>query len=117
MHPPYPRFKPIVICGSHMRQGGATAVQEVACTRSNAEAYIDEAVSRGLDIDDLAPFLECQLSVPMNLLKEVAKYRAFRSFHNSLHPIQIICYTSRIRKKGFVTGAFGRNGTASPNRR
>ena len=74
----YPRFKPIVICGSHMRQGGATAVQEVAFTLSNAEAYIDEAVSRGLDIDDFAPFIECQLSVPMNLFEEVAKYRAFR---------------------------------------
>ena len=74
----YPRFKPIVICGSHMRQGGATAVQEVAFTLSNAEAYIDEAVGRGLDIDDFAPLIECQLSVPMNLFEEVAKYRAFR---------------------------------------
>ena len=74
----YPRFKPIVICGSHMRQGGATAVQEVAFTLANAEAYIDEAVGRGLDIDDFAPGMECQLSVPMNLFEEVAKYRAFR---------------------------------------
>ena len=73
-----PCFKPIVICGSHMRQGGATAVQEVAFTLSNAEAYIDEAVGRGLDIDDFAPSMECQLSVPMNLFEEVAKYRAFR---------------------------------------
>ena len=74
----HPRFKPIVICGSHMRQGGATAVQEVAFTLSNAQAYIDEAVGRGLDIDDFAPSMECQLSVPMNLFEEVAKYRAFR---------------------------------------
>ena len=73
-----PRFKPIVICGSHMRQGGATAVQEVAFTLSNAQAYIDEAVNRGLNIDDFAPSMECQLSVPMNLFEEVAKYRAFR---------------------------------------
>ncbi len=73
-----PRFKPIVICGSHMRQGGATAVQEVAFTLSNAQAYIDEAVRRGLNIDDFAPSMECQLSVPMNLFEEVAKYRAFR---------------------------------------
>jgi len=74
----YPRFKPIVVCGSHMRQGGATAVQEIAFTLSNAQAYIDEAVSRGLDIDDFTPSMECQLSVPMNLFEEVAKYRAFR---------------------------------------
>jgi methylmalonyl-CoA mutase N-terminal domain/subunit len=74
----YPQHKPIVICGSHMRQGGATATQEIAFTLSNAQAYIDEAVRRGLDIDAFAPLLECQLSVPMNLFEEVAKYRAFR---------------------------------------
>jgi len=74
----YPHFKPIVVCGSHMRQGGATAVQEVAFTLSNAQAYIDEAVSRGLDVDEFAPSMECQLSVPMNLFEEIAKYRAFR---------------------------------------
>ena len=74
----HPRFKPICICGSHMRQGGATAAQEIAFTLSNAQAYIDEALSRGLDIDDFAPLLECQLSVPMNLFEEICKYRAFR---------------------------------------
>ena len=74
----HPHFKPIVVCGSHMRQGGATAVQEVAFTLSNAKAYIDEAVNRGLDVDEFAPSMECQLSVPMNLFEEVAKYRAFR---------------------------------------
>ncbi len=73
-----PRFKPIVICGSHMRQGGATAMQEIAFTLSNAQAYIDEAVRRGMNIDDFAPSMECQLSVPMNLFEEIAKYRAFR---------------------------------------
>jgi methylmalonyl-CoA mutase N-terminal domain/subunit len=61
-----------------MRQAGATAIQEIAFTLSNAQAYIDEAVSRGLDIDDFAPSMECQLSVPMDLFEEIAKYRAFR---------------------------------------
>lgn len=74
----HPKFKPICICGSHMRQGGATASQEIAFTLANAQAYIDEALSRGLHIDDFAPLLECQLSVPMNLFEEICKYRAFR---------------------------------------
>lgn len=74
----HPKFKPICICGSHMRQGGATAAQEIAFTLANAQAYIDEALSRGLDIDAFAPLLECQLSVPMNLFEEICKYRAFR---------------------------------------
>lgn len=73
-----PKFKSIVICGSHMRQGGATAVEEIAFTLSNAKAYLDEAVRRGLNVDDFAPLMECQLSVPMNLFEEIAKYRAFR---------------------------------------
>ena len=71
-------FKPIVVCGSHMRQWGGTAIQEIAFTLSNAQAYIDEAVNRGLDVDEFAPSVECQLSVPMNLFEEICKYRAFR---------------------------------------
>lgn len=71
-------FKPIVVCGSHMRQGGGTAVQEIAFTLSNALAYIDEAVNRGLNVDEFVPSMECQLSVPMNLFEEICKYRAFR---------------------------------------
>jgi methylmalonyl-CoA mutase N-terminal domain/subunit len=74
----HPHFKPIVVCGSHMRQAGGTAVHEIGFTLSNAQAYIDEAVSRGLDVDKFAPSMECQLSVPMNLFEEIAKYRAFR---------------------------------------
>jgi len=74
----HPHFKPIVVCGSHMRQGGATAVQEITFTLSNAQAYIEEALRRGLEVDDFAPSMECQLSVPMNLFEEIAKYRAFR---------------------------------------
>jgi methylmalonyl-CoA mutase N-terminal domain/subunit len=74
----HPHFKPIVVCGSHMRQAGGTAVHEIGFTLSNAQAYIDEAVSRGLDVDSFAPSMECQLSVPMNLFEEIAKYRGFR---------------------------------------
>jgi len=74
----HPHFKSIVVCGSHMRQGGATAVQEIAFTLSNAQAYIDEAVGRGLNVDEFAPSMECQLSVPMDLFEEISKYRAFR---------------------------------------
>jgi methylmalonyl-CoA mutase N-terminal domain/subunit len=51
---------------------------EIAFSLSNAQAYFEEAISRGLAVDDFAPSMECQLSVPMNLFEEVAKYRAFR---------------------------------------
>jgi len=74
----HPHFKPIVVCGSHMRQGGATATMELAFLLANARAYIKAILSRGLDIDSFAPSMEVQLSVPMNLLEEIAKYRALR---------------------------------------
>jgi len=74
----HPHFKPIVVCGSHMRQGGATATMELAFLLANAKAYIQAILSRGLNIDSFAPSMEVQLSVPMNLFEEIAKYRALR---------------------------------------
>ena len=105
-------FKPIVMCGSHMRQSGATAVQEIAFTLSNAKAYIDEAVSRGMDIDDFAPSLECQLSVPMNLFEEIAKYRTFRRMwarmlkesYNASDPESMKCFI-RVYTTGYTMTA------------
>jgi methylmalonyl-CoA mutase, N-terminal domain len=71
-------FKPIVVCGSHMRQGGATAPMELAFLLANAKAYIEAVLSKGLEIDSFAPSMEVQLAVPMNFFEEVAKYRALR---------------------------------------
>lgn len=73
-----PHFKPIVVCGSHMRQGGATAVMELAFLLSNAKAYIKAILERGIDIDDVAPSMEIQLACPMYLFEEIGKYRALR---------------------------------------
>lgn len=105
-------FKPIVVCGSHMRQGGATAVQEIAFTLANAQAYIDEAVSRGLSIDDFAPAIECQLSVPMYLFEEICKYRAFRRMwarmlkerYNAKDPESMKCFI-RVYTTGYTMTA------------
>jgi methylmalonyl-CoA mutase N-terminal domain/subunit len=74
----HPHFTPIVACGSHMRQGGATATMELAFLLSNARAYIKAILSRGVDIDSFAHSMEVQLSVPMYLFEEIAKYRALR---------------------------------------
>ncbi|NNG01211.1 MAG: methylmalonyl-CoA mutase [Desulfobacteraceae bacterium] len=106
------KFKPIVVCGSHMRQGGATAVQEIAFTLANAQAYIDEAVSRGLSIDDFAPSIECQLSVPMYLFEEIGKYRAFRRMwarmlkrrYNAKNPESMKCFI-RVYTTGYTMTA------------
>jgi len=73
-----PRFNPISISGYHMREAGCTAVQEVAFTLANGLAYVDAALSRGLDIDDFAPRLSFFFNAHNHFLEEVAKYRAAR---------------------------------------
>ena len=50
-----PRFYTVSISGYHIREAGATAVQELAFTLANALAYVQAAIDRGLDVDDFAP--------------------------------------------------------------
>jgi methylmalonyl-CoA mutase N-terminal domain/subunit len=73
-----PRWNTISISGYHMREAGATAVQEVAFTLSNAVAYVQAALDAGLQIDDFAPRLSFFFACHMNFFEEVAKFRAAR---------------------------------------
>jgi len=68
----------ISISGYHIREAGATAVQEVAFTFADAIAYIEAALNAGLAIDDFAPQLAFFFAAQNNLLEEVAKFRAAR---------------------------------------
>jgi len=73
-----PEWNIISISGYHMREAGCTAVQEVAFTVANAIAYVQAAVSAGLDVDKFAPRLSFFFNAHNNFLEEVAKYRAAR---------------------------------------
>ena len=73
-----PRWNTISISGYHMREAGATAVQELAFTFANAIAYVQAAVDAGLAVDDFAPRLSFFLVAQNNLFEEVAKFRAAR---------------------------------------
>ncbi|MBX6773308.1 MAG: methylmalonyl-CoA mutase family protein [Chloroflexi bacterium] len=73
-----PRWNPISISGYHIREAGATAVQEVAFTFANAIAYIQCAVERGLDVERFAPRLSFFFNAHLDLFEEVAKFRAAR---------------------------------------
>ncbi len=73
-----PRANPISVCGYHIRESGATAVQEMAFSISNAREYVDRALARGIPIDAFAPRISWNLGAFMNLFEEVAKYRASR---------------------------------------
>ena len=73
-----PRWNTISISGYHMREAGATAVQELAFTFSNAIAYVQAALDVGLDVDDFAGRLSFFFGSQSNLFEEVAKFRAAR---------------------------------------
>src|SRR5436190_12414376 len=73
-----PKWNTISISGYHMREAGATAVQEVAFTLANAIAYVEAALAAGLSIDRFAPRLSFFFACHMNFFEEVAKFRAAR---------------------------------------
>jgi methylmalonyl-CoA mutase N-terminal domain/subunit len=73
-----PAWNTISISGYHMREAGATAVQEVAFTVANAIAYSEAALVAGLSFDDFAPRLSFFFAAHNDLLEEVAKFRAAR---------------------------------------
>lgn len=73
-----PRWNTISISGYHMREAGATAIQEVAFTLANAIAYVEGALAKGLAVDEFAPRLSFFFSAHNDLLEEVAKFRAVR---------------------------------------
>lgn len=73
-----PRWNTISISGYHIREAGCTAVQEVAFTLADGIAYVEAAMGAGLDVDDFAPRLSFFFNAQMDLLEEVAKFRAAR---------------------------------------
>ena len=73
-----PRWNTISISGYHMREAGATAVQELAFTFANGIAYVQAALDAGLKVDDFAPRLSFFFVAQNNLFEEVAKFRAAR---------------------------------------
>ena len=73
-----PQWNPISISGYHIREAGATAVQEVAFTFADAIAYVQQAVDTGLAVDAFAPRLSFFFAAHSDLFEEVAKFRAAR---------------------------------------
>ncbi|MBX5326703.1 MAG: acyl-CoA mutase large subunit family protein [Candidatus Bathyarchaeia archaeon] len=73
-----PRWNTISISGYHIREAGATAVQEVAFTLANGIAYINAALERGLNLDQFASRLSFFFDATSNLFEEIAKFRAAR---------------------------------------
>jgi methylmalonyl-CoA mutase N-terminal domain/subunit len=73
-----PRWNTISISGYHIREAGATAVQELAFTLANGMAYVEAAMERGLNVDDFAPRLSFFFDSHIDFFEEMAKFRAAR---------------------------------------
>jgi methylmalonyl-CoA mutase, N-terminal domain len=73
-----PRWHPISISGYHIREAGSTAQQELAFTLKDGFTYVEQAIERGLDVDDFAPRLSFFFNAQIDFFEEIAKYRAAR---------------------------------------
>jgi methylmalonyl-CoA mutase, N-terminal domain len=73
-----PRWHPVSISGYHIREAGSTAQQELAFTLKDGFTYVEEAIDRGLDVDDFAPRLSFFFNAHIDFFEEIAKYRAAR---------------------------------------
>jgi len=73
-----PQWYPISISGYHIREAGATALQELAFTLADGFAYVEAGMERGLDVDAFAPRLSFFFDAHMDFFEEIAKFRAAR---------------------------------------
>jgi methylmalonyl-CoA mutase N-terminal domain/subunit len=73
-----PKWNTISISGYHIREAGSTAAQELAFTLADGFAYVDDAVARGLGVDEFAPRLSFFFNAHNDFFEEIAKYRAAR---------------------------------------
>jgi len=73
-----PGWHPISVSGYHIREAGSTAAQELAFTLKDGLTYVEQAIARGLDVDDFAPRLSFFFNAQIDFFEEIAKYRAAR---------------------------------------
>src|SRR5438552_6870419 len=76
-----PKWHPVSISGYHIREAGATAVQEMAFTLADGFGYVEECRKRGMDVDDFAPRLSFFWDVHNDFFEEIAKFRAARRIY------------------------------------
>src|SRR5918995_222310 len=73
-----PRWHPVSISGYHIREAGSTAQQELAFTLKDGFTYVEQAIERGLGVDEFAPRLSFFFNAHIDFFEEIAKYRAAR---------------------------------------
>jgi methylmalonyl-CoA mutase N-terminal domain/subunit len=73
-----PKFNPVSVSGYHIREAGSTAIQELAFTLRDGMEYIEYALRRGMNLDELGPQLSFFFNAHSDFFEEIAKYRAAR---------------------------------------
>jgi methylmalonyl-CoA mutase N-terminal domain/subunit len=73
-----PKYNPISVSGYHIREAGATALQELAFTLRDGVEYVQYGVDRGLDVDEFVPRISFFFNAHNDFFEEIAKYRAAR---------------------------------------
>ncbi|MCU4752240.1 methylmalonyl-CoA mutase family protein [Halobacteria archaeon AArc-curdl1] len=76
-----PKFHPISVSGYHIREAGSTAIQELAFTLADGFGYVEDAVERGLEVDEFAPRLSFFFNCHNSFFEEIAKFRAARRIY------------------------------------
>lgn len=107
-----PNWNTISISGYHIREAGSTAAQEVAFTLANAIAYIEAAISTGMDVDEFADQLSFFFNSHNNFFEEVAKFRAARRLYAKIMRERFGAKSSKSERLRFHTQTAGSTLTA-----
>jgi methylmalonyl-CoA mutase N-terminal domain/subunit len=102
-----PHWNPISISGYHIREAGATAVQEVAFTLAHACAYVQAAIDAGLDVNTVGQRISFFFNAHNNFLEEIAKFRAARRLWATLMRDRFGATSSRAQRLRFHTQTAG----------
>lgn len=107
-----PAWNTISISGYHIREAGASAVQELGLTFANAICYVEAALKAGLAIDDFAPRLAFFFNCQLDFFEEIAKFRAARRIWAKLMKERFMAKDERSLKLRFHTQTAGSSLTA-----
>lgn len=103
-----PRCNPVSICGYHIRESGATPVQEIACAFEIARSYIENVTARGIEAGAFVGRFSFNFNVYGNLWEQIAKFRAARKLWAKMLKEE---YGITEKKKLFLRGLFGGGGS------
>jgi methylmalonyl-CoA mutase, N-terminal domain len=102
-----PRYFPVSVCGYHIRESGASPVQEMAYGLAIAKAYIERGLERGLDIDAVASGVTFNFDIHGNLWEQVAKFRAGRRLYARILKEQYGATSKRALTLKMIAGGGG----------